>query len=969
MHWRQLVFACAIYALAAFSLVDIRDTRAQTDIIAISSFRSCLQLDPSITGDSGVGSLNCSKVNNQVPPVTTLDLSVTPGLSDGSSFNIDITTVLDNQNAPNTTTNTATECDPADPQTQMCFSTKTAQLTVNTSKPVFKYALRREEGFDLPYCYVSTVEFSQLWTGGTDVGCHASLSWSDHCDSTTSNNQQSTDHALMCALQSKNSITQSNTNRFQVPFPSPSLIPGTYLRGCVPKGVADCDNDDTAAYAFPFYADTAISLLRPDGSGPTLTPQDIECKENRCQGNVYNPAPSPGSTFVFPYCCYNTGQESCDSRNVDTRVPAYRPWPNPFGRAAEELYDTTNVAESTYVRNDSIPGQTVWLADNSDEHTYSRVHCSSPRCAANRDNRRQLFEFDGDGEGLGTQFVETQHAILAVPPTCTAYRVNPKPEVIIQVNISIETTDPAGDNQTQVLSINNFRQGSSQSSDLKLLRASIRNIQKTNAALGPSIDGYIVVCGRQAAKTVPDMIDMRYLVPRDKGVPIEDIPVTHNPWPYIIDQYNKDRVNPPTGNERKYYFPHPFDYVNPGLRGKSADGVGLGDDYGQTLWFFVPQDIALREWGTGCNQVGMRGAWTNAAPNQAQLCRLPPHACTPGIGDFTNGGRKESVPCTVSGLFNLASGALGDDARTNLAPNSIFDRSVDDAIRFMPGDTFFAQVAGSQRAKTAPLYDPTAPNAWLAQESLIFEQSGSASIDDSINVELVIDFLGSFVAYEERVSKGEIELAESSLNCKLKQGDTAVVGARVKNLALITNGVATTYRLALTCNTDVSGLEVVTPAQAVGPLLPQSTSDIIEYTLNQDASAAQKAQCEFTLSSETDVVIDPVMDRKGLPCNIRPIPPPPIIEPPNSTDSPVLRPPCEGACKRCYWLQGTVYEDWCSMIVIILILIALAFIVVAPLVGISERIYSRTQSQRDAAETDDVYDQYMTQDSDTEHTE
>lgn len=927
-------------------------SHAQLDIQAVSSFRDCVQLDPSLNGTSAeIGaSLNCSVFNGKIPPVTTMDLILTPGLSTGSSFDILLTTVLDNQAGRNTTSGSSTTCDSDTPNTQLCVATRTATMSIDSSRPVFTYNLRRETNFQIPYCYASAVQFEEKWSGEGNFGsrpCHASRA-SASCSSTIPNNLAPTDSALMCVLNSKHVTSVTNANRYQQLFPITGTAPSgnEYLRGYFEN--IDGGDDDLGAYAFLLQGKGIYNFHQDSGKINEAFLTEYVCDANRCQGNFYNPQSTTDSKI--PKCC---SSDTCDSRNLDIRIPCYKPWPSAFGRAAENLWDTQNEIESTYTRDPQTPGQTVW---KSESQLYDTVQCASPRCTANQDERRRLIRFDKAADNTGTRYVNTRHAILAIPPTCTAYRVDPDPQVEIQINITVTTTSATGVNATEKVRLNNFRPGEVSSSRRKLVRGTIRNVQSVDAALGPSIDGYIVVCGREGASVVPDMIDMRALIPRAEGVKFEDLPVTENPWPYLIEQFtNTAKLG--DNKARKYFFPHPFDYVKPGHRGKSPDGLGLDDDFGQTFWYFVPQDIALREFGSGCNQVGMRGSWTKSAANQATLCRLPAHACTPGVGDFVNGGRKTSTPCTVSGLFNLVSGTLKDSARNNLMDNSIFDKSLSDAQRFMPGDTF-AERSGVN-AKSSQLYNPEQPNAWLANDKLVFEQSGKASFSDAISVELSVDFLGSFVTYENRVSKGEIELTQNSLDCKMEQGDSTTVSARVKNLADIGVGVATTYRLVLTCNETQSGLDVLTPAQLVGPIQPGLTSDNIVFDVNQDGKATQRALCVFQLSSATDVIIDPIMDRKSVTCNVRGLGPSPVFIPPNSTDPPVVRKKCEGACAKCHWLNGTVYKDWCSTLIVIGVALLLLIIVAAFASAIGIAIKIKTQGQQDSRDANRTLDQYF----------
>jgi hypothetical protein len=145
MNIRVFVAALLILYGALFDQV-----LGQADVLAITSFRDCLSLDTSIQNQNlgGVGvSLNCTALpNGVIPPVTTLDLRIVPGLATGSTFNIDLTTVLSNTGGENSTSSSTLRCNTPNPGTQTCFATTSAQMTITTSKPVFAYdlSLRRQ---------------------------------------------------------------------------------------------------------------------------------------------------------------------------------------------------------------------------------------------------------------------------------------------------------------------------------------------------------------------------------------------------------------------------------------------------------------------------------------------------------------------------------------------------------------------------------------------------------------------------------------------------------------------------------------------------------------------------------------------------------------------------------------------------------------------------------------------------------
>lgn len=1004
-------------------------TNAQLSVRSVSSFQKCVAADQSLPGAI---SLNCTTVDGSVQKVTALQLSLTPGLSTGSAFTLDLSTVLDVVGdggvGSNTTSSDPTQCNPNAPSFQNCIATRTATMSVRTSRPVFTYSLRRITDFEVPYCYMSVTTFEDIvenfdatLAGGSPSGsattagnvpCYSSSDMSgslNACGGTTYDNMQNTDRAVMCALNTGHGISmrESNgraTNRYQRPFPFADSqvqqfrrrqVPGTssseqrylYLRGATERHPYVFTTSNQAAIApgeYRYYLD--FDFYEGDEN-------NTECAANRCQGNVYD-VELHTNQRDYDLCCYGN-RSVCDSPNVDVRVPTLYPMPNPFGFGPHNLYEWWNSSESKYYRDPGIdhPLSTVW---KSESRGYPSTLCAAPTCAANTDNRRVLYLESDKFKGLmiGTSYKNSKHTSLALPPTCAVYRVTPDPEVQMQVSITVNTQVAKGVNRTQTVNINNFAAGGGSSSEELLVRARITNIQSVDSALGPSMDGYIVQCGRQRGD---DVMDMRELLMDDPvHGDVNDIPITANPWDRVVKRFKEDvapilasitddddndgpHVFDSThyaGGERKYFFPHPFDYVKAGTRGKNASYPGMGTDYGQTFWYFVPEDVAIREFGGSCNQVGMPASFAASPANRAEVCQNPAHECTPGIGRFANGGRKTSLPCTVSGLFNRASGALpartraqGKVDRAFLSKNSIFDTTLEDAKMFMPGDTFARET--DRRTNRAPgtgpsqrLYTPEKPNAWLADNKLVFEQPGSKkAVSAAITADIQIEFVGSFVSYEDVVSKGEIVYSSNS-TCHMVSGDSAVITAHVKNVASVTTGVATTYRLSMNCNTSATGLQVAAPdggAYVVGPIGPEGESAPQLFTINQNGDAAPQSDsfCTLVLSSETDVILDPVMDTQKITCTVQPPDAPPVFVPPNATDNPVTTAPCVRSCGMCHLEDGTWYQSWCILLFLSILFGLMLMFATSIVLGIALAIKFKTQAGRDERKSSSIMSDYL----------
>ena len=74
------------------------------------------------------------------------------------------------------------------------------------------------------------------------------------------------------------------------------------------------------------------------------------------------------------------------------------------------------------------------------------------------------------------------------------------------------------------------------------------------------------------------------------------------------------------------------------------------------MWYYVDPVTFARQFGTGCNQIGLTGNNNNIQQNSNLYCNMPAFSCVPGLGLTVNGGKKTAVPCKVAQFFNIASG-------------------------------------------------------------------------------------------------------------------------------------------------------------------------------------------------------------------------------------------------------------------------------------------------------------------------
>ena len=915
--------------------------------MAVTSFRDCVRLDPTVQGKAVLGDqLDCSALvaGEDPPPVTTMDLRITPGLATGSSFDIDLSVVLNDVGAASTTSKSPVQCTPSTPSTQMCRATTTAKMQIRTSKPVFSYDLDRFTSFEVPYCYASLVQFEQfaadvVESNPSDQGqfhrfgeagypCHSSALLTSSCGITAKGASAPTDNSLSCMI-NQNTALKTMLERMQFPYPinfnaaNPNYV--SYIPGQSRK-VSDVE-----------------TLLLDMGNGQQALPyssalgsQAAECARNECQGNLYTPKPTPNNPDNT--CCNGAGapitpnkQGFCENRNIDVRVPALRPVPTAFGYGPKNLA-TASDDTTKFVRNETSTNVNLW---NGEKDHMSAVGCASPRCAANTDFRR-IYGVPSQETGslvVPMSFNASRSLMLPIAPTCSVYRVDVDARVIIDVEIDVTVSKPDPDGgapieTTETLSLNNFNVGESSSSLSKLIRARFENIESANSLIGPSISGFIVVCGRQGAANNPNFIDMRELISSARNIPLSEVKLTDNPWQEVIATWNenaKDSTGANNSATRKHFFPHPFDYVQPGVgRGKET-GAGLSDDFAQSFWYFVPQDLASKEFGNGCNQIGVRSSFSASVANQDSICKLPAHECVPGIGKFFAGGRKTSVPCTVASMFMYTSGMRDADIESELLPGSRFNFTLAQAKRFMPNDDFdVTSGTGTVTQSSSPLYDSEAPNFWLSGPAprLMYQPSGQQTLSSTVTAEIVIDFVGKFVEYEETIAVGTIVFPEGQ-QCQTVQGQAnETYSVAVENLSLPGVGVTTSYRVTMACNETQDGLYVIEPASGeflVNNVAPGATSESVTFVIAQNGASAQKGTCLLSLWSATDVVLDPLMEQKEIFCGVQKEPISAFPQGANTTSFEPLgkQIPCKTCNLTCLARQGGLWSDPCFLTIII----------------------------------------------------
>jgi hypothetical protein len=967
--------------------------RAQLDVLAVSSYRACVEVDPSvaINDNGGLGNfLNCtpSEPGKPLPLVTTIDLRLTPSIESAQSFIVNLTVVRGDASQPPSLD--PSSCDPEDPATQLCTATLPTRISINTTKMKFRYELEQLQNFKIPYGYMSATEFIDSSISNTNDNSNGCLNLEQcygmavHSCKSTTIEKTATSADAYCAQLKNVLLGQTVVNNNQKVDPILNLwqrfnkMPFTTFLKRSSDGTRDVemewikDGSDIAGDE-NFMACDFQKYLVTDNSVDQFS---RETMNNFLQGNLNH----------FSNRRYDSDQLTCftktnemehllgdgtsnydigtDPINIDIRTGVFRPIPGPEGMIPNNIFQVNDLSTTEKLRGDTstisvdgctsindVPFVNITKVPGLESPTHQTditiVSCASSRCNANSDERLDV--------GSGTAFrgkvaySNSMNTFMTLDPQCSVYKVNPVPQVLVETTINIETLEPDGKtiNKTESITIDNFSDGGRGSSpeQSNLIRGRIENVESINVRLGPSIDGYIVVCGRENAAKEQSFIDMRNIFNpndiREDGTINSQV---DNPWTDIkiarssnvVKKTNWNGCRCPEDNEPQCFvdftdnvnettsccypewtnfFPHPSDFSPLGKYGKEDNGInlnGLPNDKGSSFWYYVSKDDADREFGTGCNQVGMKTNWFVSPQNIQNFCSLPPHECTPGVGRHYNGGLKTTVPANVASLFIRASGALrygtegghGNDDNTITWPqeenifkylNTTPAEELKKAMRFMPNDPF------------APddqyLYNPRVPNFWLSgpgfgliYDPFIQTSNSKASTfvsSATISSELVIDLVGSFVGYTSQVAKGIVVVdkingvdGEHGQECIKRNGDGNITMS-VKNLSLPPfSTVVGDYILTIDCRPDVTGIGVrgfvynngsffEGNSARIQGIEPNTTSPPIEFILKATGTGVtyllphDSLFCWANLTSAISVLALN-MDTRKIQCNFSP---------------------------------------------------------------------------------------------------
>jgi hypothetical protein len=359
-------------------------------------------------------------------------------------------------------------------------------------------------------------------------------------------------------------------------------------------------------------------------------------------------------------------------------------------------------------------------------------------------NKKKTITYENIGAKL---------AIFSLPPECMLYEIDSVPGVAFDLTVNVTTMDNSTGSPiytSEITKVPNLGSGTAKvGSSAGHVGVRIVSVDTLDGYIGPSIPGYIVMCGdinkdtsgindvsawkkesssiNKGKEGFIDMVD--YIVGEDAV----DTPPNYNPWKWITNQTCPDRINntrtPPQFYPRGCYL-----------------GMSPISDAPErsAMWYYISADRSSTL-GRSCNQLGLTDLFLKEAG--IEQCYMGPFDCVPGIR-AVSGGR--SIPgCLASAAFVAADLNITSQFTTN-----------GDTINYVLG------------ASMPPQYDPRAPNFWTTVldpigDVLVYDPSPfSEPLPDGaktalpvvpLSFEIIVDLVGTFVSMESTVPNGIID--------------------------------------------------------------------------------------------------------------------------------------------------------------------------------------------------------------------
>ena len=904
-------------------LVAVTQVRPQAEILSITSFIECVEIDrTAFDGSAGTvqpgNFLDCTTDNaTKSDTVTIVNLRLTAGTDSDSTFFFNLNS-FNAQNSASQTSTQPSQCiadvvNGATVPTDCQLTTDTFAVQFTNTKYNYYYTLELESDFDIPYCHVMQYAdtLTQTCNNIFPVGDNPFSKFTATCEARVEQ---------LVRGQSPGSGQNANTENAAHYY---NMFDSSKIQGIL----SGLNENGTAFDTTPYY------YVAPTGSCATAGVGSL-CVRTEFSSDIFRKPSGPmRSTGPPPVWKWDDGV-SIDEGSIYPTM-AYTdhtlPLPNPIPYGLDQ---------STVFTSGTGFGK--------GSGTLQILNCLGT-CPANTQNCYSTYDpTEPDARRSNGTVLEAQSldiALFALGPQCAVYSVSLLPRVAVVVTMNV--TNLATGEVTTV-NTSNVNPGEQQSSSNKFVAFGIRSVGTINNILGPPIGGKIVVCGpiKELTETsyLPS-VKFNLLIPttddantddpkepafpdmRDFAAPDDEVDnVLYNPWENIA-KITKER-----GDVTEGYFPsNRYMKVNVACDedGKQLPGTTRICRNSQQMFFYIPPEYEGTI-GRGCNQIGITDQFWNANGDgslvtgqfAADTCGSDPAVCVPGfaLNFVTEGNVVDLNNFAVTGC--MASTAY--EIMREVDINDIYNQTDIDGLNttywrkygsvapdFNLGDSVSA-FATSQiyRKNMPPGYNYKTPNFWLQTDDgtrrMYWDPSISTNDPKHTNVQMPKNFpisfdmtayfLGKFLGYAAVVPSGKIVQSSCVANTALSE---------ISNMTVAVNNTGTSvgdYVLEVSCpqgsniqvlqkdsqkNFDAVAPGEVSPGQIVGFQFDSTTPT--------DSDPNTDTLCELVLYPKSSVLttLDDQLLNSG--CKHEPAPPSPN-QPPSPAFTPKFHPPPPTVC-------------------------------------------------------------------------
>jgi hypothetical protein len=774
----------SIFVFTTMTLVMI--CVAQQEILGISSFNFCENISP-LLNNNGTGKipeyLNCLTEGGETITITTIDLRLVASGTTKTFFDIDLTTVPDE--GADRTNQDGTKCNADGAGYENCVVTTPAKISIESTKYIYYYRLRVASDIAPQYCYVAKFDAissdnmylqggGEIHTHETDV-CMETINVEYCTTARETNNCQTTEDLFENPVDIALNTFADNTQRIKYKYTNNDA-------NCLNTNkCANCDN----------------TFCTPENTRGTCRNTIFSFDSIRKGGSYFDQSgnsnvPDLGLPDSFFQCLLNYTEH--DDMPVISSYPISDPPPLKLSSKVNTAYGNVlqDITCSGYNCGGIYDALCPYGFATSNDLEKQQLP-NSPLCQNNAKDGAT-----GSKNQVGP--IGMNLGIYSLNPNCILYEIDEIPGVLVTVRFKV-TTDTNGDGlvddqdtdiyvdsngieSVQEFKLTNILGLEKVSSSQGVAGARVVSVDTLDGYIGPAIPGFIVMCGDpdppienlrknniytdpkiQAAENPQSdglintdddtgvnvlaslynqldpngdgilestFIDMHHYVLADEYSTNQSLyDPTVNPWPIIAEGLNKTVMYPRGEN---------LNYAPPSLNRPKRNA----------MWYYIP--IEKESWiGKGCNQLGLTDLFWNTnfqggAPNVntgIEQCYLSPFTCVPGYNENSFGGR--SIPGC------LASAAFVAKEENSISPTQQM-RDNQNEIDYVIKNSM------------PPQYNEANPNFW----TLALTDGMALAYDPSIcgtncqgnppelSFEVLIDLVGTFVAYESTVPNGII---------------------------------------------------------------------------------------------------------------------------------------------------------------------------------------------------------------------